>query len=134
MSEKETTVSQQGSGPLDVVLVYTCCGSSNCGQIANRIAVKLGEWGVAHMACLAGIGAHNEKMLGLARRARTVVAINGCTTACASGTLQHAGVKITHSYGITEEGVEKVHELTVSPRKVLTIARKIRDEVTKQGK
>jgi len=37
------------------VVLLPCSGGSNCGQIANQVAVKLTDDGVGNIDCLAGI-------------------------------------------------------------------------------
>ena len=37
------------------VVLLPCSGGSNCGQIANQVAVRLTEEGVGNIYCLAGI-------------------------------------------------------------------------------
>ena len=60
------------------IVFLPCAGGSNCGQITNRVAVKLDEEGVGHIYCLAGIGAHIGGMVELARAAKRIVALDGC--------------------------------------------------------
>ena len=60
------------------VLIYPCSGASNCGQIANQVAVQLTKEGTGKMYCLAGIGAHDNVMLDTTRAAKRVVALDGC--------------------------------------------------------
>ena len=51
-----------------------CAGGPNCGQITNRVAVKLDEEGVGRIYCLAGIGAHVD---GIVEKADKMI-----TTGC----------------------------------------------------
>jgi uncharacterized metal-binding protein len=39
------------------ILIFSCSGSSNVGQVANLAALKLTQDGVGRMFCLAGSGA-----------------------------------------------------------------------------
>ena len=69
------------------VLIFPCSGGSNCGQIADQVAMRLDIQGVGRTYCLAGIGAHDSMMIDTTRASRRVVAIDGCSTACAKRTL-----------------------------------------------
>jgi len=93
------------------ILLFPCSGGSNCGQIANQVAVQLTVGNVGKMYCLAGIGAHESVMLDTARAARRVVAIDGCSVACAKKTIEHAGITVTDWVCVTDEGVAKSHAL-----------------------
>ena len=108
------------------VLIFPCSGASNCGQIANQAAVQLTKEGTAKMYCLAGIGAHNNVMLDTTRAAKRVMALDGCSTACAKKTLEHAGIVITDHVEVTGEGIEKVHDFNISLEAISEIAAKAR--------
>jgi uncharacterized metal-binding protein len=87
--------------------IFSCSGASNCGQIANDVGVKLTEEGPGNMGCLAGIGAHDEKMINGAKTADRVIAVDGCAVACARKTLEHAGIVVTNWICVTDEGIKK---------------------------
>ncbi len=65
------------------IIRLPCSGGSNCGQIANQVAVKLTEEGIGSIYCLAGIGAHIEGMIYSTMAAKRIVALDGCAVACA---------------------------------------------------
>ena len=41
------------------ILIFSCAGSANVGQIANQAAIQLAQRGVGRYFCLAGIGGLN---------------------------------------------------------------------------
>jgi uncharacterized metal-binding protein len=45
------------------ILIFSCAGSSNVGQIGNQTAVKLTQGGLGRYFCLAGIGGHIPGMI-----------------------------------------------------------------------
>jgi len=108
------------------VLIFPCSGGSNCGQIANQAAVQLTEEGVGTIYCLAGIGAHDSVMIETAKAAKRVVAIDGCSTACAKKTLEHAGLMVTDQLDVTEEGIEKSHDFELNLQDISAIAAKVK--------
>jgi uncharacterized metal-binding protein len=95
-------------------VMFSCSGASNCGQIANQVAMKLDEAGRGKFFCIAGVGAHNEKMIQSAKGAQRIVVMDGCATACARNSAQHAGLKVNDWVCITDIGIKKVHQFTVS--------------------
>ncbi len=113
------------------VLLFPCSGGSNVGQIANQVAIQLNEEGVGTLYCLAGIGAHDEVMLDTTTAAKRVVAIDGCSTACAKRTLEHAGLMVTNHFNVNEE-VEKVHDFKLSLEDISSIAAKVRERLVRQ--
>lgn len=113
------------------VLLFPCSGGSNCGQIANQVAIKLTEDNVGKMYCLAGIGAHESVMLDTARAARKVVAIDGCQVACARKTIEHTGIAVTDWVCVTEEGVAKTPEFKLDPEEIDLIVRRTRESLAR---
>lgn len=90
-------------------VLYACSGASNVGQIANSVVIALAESGFASMSCIAGIGAHDQKMIDSAKIVDRVIAIDGCGVACARKILEHAGVSVTKWINVTDFGVKKNH-------------------------
>jgi len=112
------------------VLIFPCSGGSNCGQIANQAAVQLAEEGIGRMYCLAGIGAHDSVMIDTAKAAKRIVAIDGCSTACAKRTLEHAGLMVTDYLDVAEEGIEKVvGDFKLSLEDISSIAAKVKERL-----
>jgi len=115
------------------IVFLPCAGGSNCGQITNRVAVKLDEEGMGRIYCLAGIGAHVDGMVESARGAKRIVALDGCQVACAKKTIEHAGLPVTDWVCVTEEGIEKNHQFKVAPEEIDLIARRIKESLAKPG-
>jgi len=89
------------------VVVLPCSGGSNVGQLSNAAAVRMTQAGVASMFCLAGIGGHISGMIASCKGADAIIAIDGCSVACAKKTLEHAEIPIAKYVVITELGMEK---------------------------
>jgi uncharacterized metal-binding protein len=60
------------------ILIFSCSGSSNVGQIGNLAALKLAQDGVGRMFCLAGIGGHVSGMIESTKAGKLIVGIDGC--------------------------------------------------------
>lgn len=114
------------------IVVFPCSGGSNCGQIANSVAVHLTEEGVGTLFCLAGIGAHVPGMIESAKSAKRIVAIDGCSVACAKKTIEHAGLNVTDYIDITKEGIAKNKDFKLSQQDVLFIVKRAKQELTKE--
>ncbi len=103
------------------ILIFSCSGSSNVGQIANQAGIKLAQNGTGRFFCLAGIGAHISGMIESTKAGKMLVAVDGCTVACAKKTLEHAGFNIDEYVQVTELGIGKNHDLTVDPSDVTKV-------------
>ena len=113
------------------VTILPCSGGSNCGQIANQAAVSLDVLGVGHIYCLAGIGAHIDGMVESARGAKRIVALDGCQVACAKKTIEHAGLTVTDWICVTDEGINKSHNLLLDQADIELITRRTKDLLAK---
>ena len=89
------------------IVIFTCSGAANVGQVANQAAVDLQQEGVAQMLCLAGIGSHNSGMIASGKGADRVIGIDGCPVACTKKALEHAEVPMTDYVVVTELGFKK---------------------------
>jgi uncharacterized metal-binding protein len=96
------------------ILIFSCSGSSNVGQIANGASIKLTQTGMGKFFCLAGIGGHVSGMIESTKAGKMLVAIDGCSVACAKKTLEHAGFNIDEYVQVTELGIEKNHNLDLN--------------------
>ncbi len=128
-AQKETALTCECKA--EEIVLLPCSGASNCGQIANQAAVKLTEDGYGRMYCLAGIGAHQDGMIESARGAKRIVALDGCMTACAKKTVEHAGLIVTDWICVTDAGIEKVHEFRLHRRDIDLIAQRTRESLAR---
>ena len=95
----------------DEIIIFSCAGSSNVGQTANQAAMRLTQDGLGRYFCLAGIGGHVSGMIESTKAGKMIVAIDGCSVACAKKTLEHTGFNIDEYVQVTELGIEKNHDL-----------------------
>jgi uncharacterized metal-binding protein len=114
------------------ILIFSCAGSSNVGQIANQAAIKLAQSGVGRYFCLAGIGGHVSGMIESTKAGKLLVAIDGCPVACAKKTLEHAGFQIHEYVQTTSLGIEKNHEFDLDPAGVERVSDHIASLVFKR--
>jgi len=122
---------QMCSCKAEEVVLLPCSGGSNCGQIANKVAVKLTQEGVGNIYCLAGIGAHIEGMIESARGAKRIVALDGCQVACAKKTVEHAGLTVTDWICVTGEGIAKNHQFRLPPEEIDMVSRRTRESLAR---
>lgn len=111
------------------VLIYSCSGAANVGEIADRVARRLMREGAGAMFCLAGVGGQIPSMVEAAGKADVNLVLDGCPLDCARKIFANVDLKnlkvirltdlgITKAKGVpvTEEQVEKVYQ---EARKVL---------------
>ena len=88
------------------VLIFSCSGSSDVGELSDRVARKMAKCGQAKMFCLSGIGAHIPGMIESAKAANKLITIDGCPVSCSKKTLEHAGFKVM-AFNLKDMGFEK---------------------------
>lgn len=107
-------------------LIYSCSGSADVGEIADRVSRRLRDEGLAKMTCLAGVGAGMSGFVQSALGADENITIDGCPMACARTSLEKIGV-IPKSYILTDMGLEK-HETQVTDEMISEVLGKIKKE------
>jgi uncharacterized metal-binding protein len=100
-------MSQECCAPNGNVMLLTCSGGSNVGQLANQAAVELTQEGFGKIFCLAGIGGHLSGFVQSAKDVPAMVAIDGCAVGCTKAILDHAGIHIKSYVVLTDLGIEK---------------------------
>ena len=89
------------------VMILSCSGGSNVGQLSNQAAVELTREGFGKLFCLAGVGGHLGGFVQSAKDVPQMVAIDGCEIGCARGILEHAEVPLKNYLVLTGLGIEK---------------------------
>jgi uncharacterized metal-binding protein len=64
------------------IVIFSCAGSSNVGQLGNQTAIRLAQDGMGRYLCLAGIGGHVSGMIESAKAGKMLIATD--STECLS--------------------------------------------------
>lgn len=88
-------------------IIYSCSGCSNVAQLANDIAVKINEEGIAEMSCIAGVGGKVKSFVKKAQSGRPIIAIDGCSLKCAKACLNNIGIKPGKHITLTDYNLKK---------------------------
>jgi uncharacterized metal-binding protein len=100
------------------LLIFTCSGGCNVGQLANDAARKLGREGVGKMACLSAVSSGVSMAIAGAKEAKDLLVIDGCPVQCARKTLEKAGLKPTIHLLVTDLGLRKVDDTAYPEEKL----------------
>jgi len=114
------------------VIIFSCAGSSNVGQIANQAAIKLAQDGVGRYFCLAGIGGHVSGMIESTKAGKMLIAIDGCSVGSAKKTLEHAGFNISEHVQVTDLGIEKNHNLNILSPDINKVAQHLESQISQR--
>lgn len=89
------------------IMILSCSGGSNVGQLANHAAVELTQEGFGKMFCLAGIGGQLSGFVQSARDVPEMVVIDGCAVGCSKACLEQAEVPVGNYLILTDLEIEK---------------------------
>ena len=89
------------------VMLLSCSGGSNVGQLANQACVELTQEGFGKMFCLAGIGGELSGFVRSAQDVPQMVVLDGCEVGCAKAIFKKAGVPLRGHLVLTELGITK---------------------------
>lgn len=108
------------------IMILTCSGGSNVGQLANRAAIELTQEGFGKIFCLAGIGGHLSGFVQSAKDVQQMIAIDGCEVGCARAILEHVGVPFRSYLVVTDVGIEKKHNFDLKEEEVKKVKEAIK--------
>ena len=111
-------------------IIFACDGAASVGQVGNQVAIELtNAGGSARMCCTVAVGAGSEQHVGIGKRAKRVIVINGCANRCASKIMEQRGVNVEHEYVIAKMGVTKRPTLDFDEADAKRIAHQIAQEI-----
>ncbi|MCX5706114.1 MAG: putative zinc-binding protein [Candidatus Omnitrophica bacterium] len=118
------------------VLIFSCSGGSDVGELSDRVARKMAKCGQAKMFCLSGIGAHIPGMIESTKAANKIIAIDGCPVSCSKKTLEHAGFKVL-AFNLKDIGFEKgkakVNEESIEKAASIIAGGKIEETISRSS-
>ncbi len=90
-------------------VIVTCSGSSDVGELADKVGRELSRSGIVHLECSAGVGAMKESTLGRLRQAKVVLAIDGCASRCVHKSMERACLEGYRHLDLCDLGFLKDH-------------------------
>ena len=97
---------QKCSNHSDSVLIFSCSGASDAGELADRAARRMSRSGLGKMFCLAAIGGNVQQYIDDTQEAKDIIIIDGCSNECAKKTLSRITVR-SSAYNLETIGFHK---------------------------
>lgn len=107
------------------VMILSCSGGSNVGQLSNQAAVELTRGGVGKMFCLVGIGAGLSGFVRSAKDVPAMILIDGCDVGCGKMALEREGVPIDKYLVITDLGIAKNKDFAMPSEHVSRVKQEV---------
>ena len=109
------------------VLLYSCSGGANVGEMADRACRQLMYEGVGQMFCVVGLGGDVQGMIQTAMDADQNIVVDGCDMGCGKKTFDRCGVTNYVQVKVTDLGIEKAKPQAATDEEVATVAATVRD-------
>ncbi|ABK14480.1 MAG: putative zinc-binding protein [Methanothrix sp.] len=109
--------------------IFTCAGGSNVGQLANAAGRELTAQGYGRISCLAGITASIRGITASAQGADAIISIDGCSLECCRKSLEGCGFQPDVHVVITELGVKKSPDLSISEEELRSVVDAIKERM-----
>ena len=117
----------EGNGK--TVLLYSCSGGANVGEMADRAARQLMYDGVGQMFCAVGLGGDLQGMIQTAKDADLNVVIDGCDMDCTKATFERCGVTNYVQVKVTDLGIVKEKPKAATDEEVAKVAAKAKEVI-----
>jgi uncharacterized metal-binding protein len=98
-------------------LIYSCSGSADVGELADRLYRELKKRNIGDGSCLAGLGADLSGFIESARSADLNILIDGCSVSCSKKIFDKNSIKenvkhfIITNFGFTKGKTEITDEI-----------------------
>ena len=100
------------------VMLLSCSGGSNVGQLANQACLELTQEGFGKMFCLAGIGAQLSGFVQSAKDVPRLVILDGCEVGCTKAIFQQAGIPLRGYVVLTNLGIAKNKDFNLKRQEI----------------
>lgn len=109
----------EGSGKKRIL--FACAGAANVGQLTNIAVVQLAQEGFGSHACTAQLANGDGPVKQKCAEADEIVVLDGCPATCASKIVKAQGIEADQTVVITELGIAKSPNLTLSDEEIETV-------------
>lgn len=120
---------QMGSGDASAcdkkVLIFSCSGAANVGEIADEACRRLMFDGRGEMYCLNGLGAQLDEFIDKTRAADVVLLVDGCDSECGKQIMARCGVEDYRYVRVTDLGIEKAKPKRADEDQIVALKQKL---------
>jgi uncharacterized metal-binding protein len=108
-------------------LIFSCSGSSDVGELADKAARKMTVQGIGKMFCLAGVGGRVSGIMKSTEAAPAILVIDGFPLNCSKKCLEEAEFKEFFHLQVEDLGMTKGETAVIDDNidKILTKGKEI---------
>ena len=119
--------------PSGGIMLLSCSGGSNVGQLANQAAVELTQEGFGKLSCLSGIGAHLSGFVQSAKDVPELIVIDGCEIGCGKEIIHQAEVPLKNYLVLTDIGFQKNKNFILTREDIDKVKQAVKERCRKTG-
>jgi len=113
------------------IMLLSCSGGSNVGQLSNQAAVELTQEGFGKMFCLAGIGGHLSGFVQSAKDTENIIVIDGCELGCGKAIMNHTGIPMKYLVITTELDIDKSKNFNLDREEIERVKSAVKNAAVK---
>ncbi|KIX13109.1 zinc-binding protein [Dethiosulfatarculus sandiegensis] len=115
------------------MMLLSCSGGSNVGQLANQACVELTREGFGKIFCLAGIGGNLSGFVQSAKDVQRMVVLDGCEVGCAKAIFKNAEIPLRGYVVLSREGIDKNKDFNLKRDDIDRVKELIKNAASSQG-
>jgi len=107
------------------VLIFSCSGAANVGEIADEACRRLMFDGRGEMYCLNGLGGQLDEFVDKTRAADVVLLVDGCDKDCGKQVMAQCGIEDYRYVRVTDLGIEKAKPRRAEEEQIAMVQRRL---------
>ncbi|MBN1343874.1 MAG: putative zinc-binding protein [Phycisphaerae bacterium] len=107
------------------VLIFSCSGAANVGEVADEACRRLMFDGRGEMYCLNGLGGQLDEFIDKTRAADVVLLVDGCDKACGKQVMKRCGIEDFRYVCVTDLGIDKAKPKRAEEEQIVALQRKL---------
>ncbi len=107
------------------VLIFSCSGAANVGEVADEACRRLMFDGRGEMYCLNGLGGDLDEFIDKTRAADVVLLVDGCEKACGKAVMERCGITDYRYVEVTGLGIDKAKPKRAEEAEIETVRKRL---------
>jgi uncharacterized metal-binding protein len=107
------------------VLIFSCSGAANVGEIADEACRRLMFDGRGEMYCLNGLGGQLDEFIDKTRAADVVLLVDGCEKECGKAVMERCGIEDVRYVRVIDLGIEKAKPKRAEEEQIVALQQKL---------
>lgn len=107
------------------ILIFSCSGAANVGEIADEACRRLMFDGRGEMYCLNGLGGGLDEFIDKTRGSDVVLVVDGCDKECGKQVMERCGLEDYHYVRVTDLGIDKAKPKRAEEEQIVALQKRL---------